>query len=114
MSGFLVGTGRVVAATKLALRVELDDTEVDTDDEGCLWVPRSFLHEDSEIYDEGHSGELIVKEWAADKLGPNTTRGSYLSKDRPKPQHPVPGTGTGKKIELNIGPLPLKPPKAKR
>jgi hypothetical protein len=33
------------------------------------WVPKSLLSEDSEVYQSGTSGKLIVKQWWADKAG---------------------------------------------
>jgi len=33
------------------------------------WVPISQVHEDSEVYDEGHKGTLIVTAWFAEKKG---------------------------------------------
>lgn len=32
------------------------------------WVPQSQVHEDSEVYDAGHTGKLVVTGWFADKL----------------------------------------------
>jgi hypothetical protein len=33
------------------------------------WIPLSLIHDDSEVYDEGHEGTLIVAEWFAEKKG---------------------------------------------
>lgn len=33
------------------------------------WIPQSLIHDDSEIYGEGHTGTLIVPEWFARKEG---------------------------------------------
>lgn len=33
------------------------------------WVPISQLDDDSEVYDVGHSGKLVVSEWWANKAG---------------------------------------------
>lgn len=30
-----------------------------------IWIPKSQIHDDSEVYEEGHSGTLIVSEWIA-------------------------------------------------
>ncbi len=49
-------------ATDRALLVELDDGRE-------LWCPRSVVHADSEVYEAGHSGTLIVYEWFAVKNG---------------------------------------------
>lgn len=42
--------------------------EVDSMDEP-LWVPKSQVHGDSEVYREGTSGDLVVMEWWARKKG---------------------------------------------
>jgi hypothetical protein len=33
------------------------------------WVPKSCVHEDSEVYKDGTDGELVVVHWFADKKG---------------------------------------------
>lgn len=60
-----LGNGKVVRSTPKALLVELESGEEQ-------WVPRSVIHDDSEVYtDEGENaeGELIVLQWWADKEG---------------------------------------------
>jgi hypothetical protein len=59
-----LGDGKVVAHTEKALRVELASGDT-------FWLPRSVLHDDSELYDEGEhkEGKLVVKAWWADKEG---------------------------------------------
>jgi len=34
-----------------------------------VWVPKSVVHDDSEIYGEGHKGKLVVARWFAEKEG---------------------------------------------
>lgn len=34
-----------------------------------FWVPKSVLHDNSEVYAVGHSGSLVVKTWWAEKEG---------------------------------------------
>lgn len=34
-----------------------------------FWVPRENLHDDSEVYDKGHEGKLVVKMWWAKLQG---------------------------------------------
>lgn len=48
-----------IRATKKALLVRLDDREV--------WIPQSQIHDDSEVYQEGDEGELVVARWFAEK-----------------------------------------------
>lgn len=33
------------------------------------WIPKSVLHDDSEVFQNGHVGEVIVKHWWAEKEG---------------------------------------------
>lgn len=35
------------------------------DYEQPMWIPRSQIHEDSEVYGEGHTGTLVISEWIA-------------------------------------------------
>lgn len=48
-------------ATKKALLVVCADGEV--------WIPKSVIHDDSEVYEEGHAGKLVVKRWWAEQRG---------------------------------------------
>lgn len=34
-----------------------------------LWVPKSQIHDDSEVWEEGQSGTLVVTGWWAGKNG---------------------------------------------
>lgn len=36
-----------------------------------LWVPKSVIHDDSEVFDDekNHEGDLVVFEWWAEKNG---------------------------------------------
>jgi hypothetical protein len=33
------------------------------------WIPKSCVHDDSEVFAEGDTGELAVKSWFAEKEG---------------------------------------------
>ena len=33
------------------------------------WVPKSQVHDDSEVWKEGQEGDLVVKDWIAEKKG---------------------------------------------
>lgn len=33
------------------------------------WIPKSQIHDDSEVYQDGHVGCLVVKGWFAEKEG---------------------------------------------
>jgi hypothetical protein len=58
-----VDLGRAVCVEerKLAVRVVLAGVH--------YWLPKSILHDDSEVYKMGDSGKLIVKQWWAEKEG---------------------------------------------
>ncbi len=32
-----------------------------------IWVPQSVIHDDSEVYEKGGEGKLVVKRWWAEK-----------------------------------------------
>lgn len=34
-----------------------------------VWIPKGQIHDDSEVYGEGHSGVLIVSRWIAEQKG---------------------------------------------
>ena len=59
-----VGVVRCVEETNLALLVKGECLP-----KGQLWVPKSVVHDDSEVYGIGHEGKLVVKEWFAEKEG---------------------------------------------
>ena len=33
------------------------------------WIPKSVVHDNSEVYQDGHTGKLVVKGWFAEKDG---------------------------------------------
>jgi len=79
----------------------------DLDTGETFWVPKSCIHEDSEVFEYPQRGKLIVLAWLAEKEGWTGKQKSALSRDIPKPQRPVP---RGAEVNLNIGRLPKKPP----
>jgi len=66
---FHLGAARVVGSSPKALHVELEASSV----LGArkVWVPRSVIHDDSEVFDalNNGSGDLAVVEWFARKEG---------------------------------------------
>jgi len=61
----------IVAETDLAVLVVSPDLE-DLTDDGKLWIPKSAIHEDSEVFakgDAGGPGIFIMKMWFAEKQG---------------------------------------------
>lgn len=64
--GFEIEDCKAVAETDLALRV----TGVHSDDPSrAEWMPKSVVHEDSEVYTKGNEGKLVVKTWFAKREG---------------------------------------------
>jgi len=45
--------------TKMALLCEIDGKRV--------WIPKSQIHEDSEVYKMGTEGELVIPQWLAEE-----------------------------------------------
>lgn len=63
--GVNLGQAQAIAGTEKALRVQLE-----SEDEP-RWIPRSQIHDDSEVYDDkdNATGDLVVKRWFAEKEG---------------------------------------------
>lgn len=40
-----------------------------TKEQGEVWVPQSQIHDDSEVFDVGQEGTLVVTEWLATQKG---------------------------------------------
>lgn len=68
----------MMRATSSADAVYLSDVTVKRETDMALlcviegeehWVPKSCVHDDSEVFAEGDVGELAVKSWWADKAG---------------------------------------------
>jgi len=55
-----LGNGR--ALREKAVLVELESG-------GEHWIPKSVLHDDSEVWKNGQSGDVVVKTWWAEKEG---------------------------------------------
>lgn len=47
--------------TEKALLVDIDGEE--------HWLPKSQIHDDSEVYAEGGEGVLVITEWIAEQKG---------------------------------------------
>jgi hypothetical protein len=43
--------------------------KVDFGELGEQWIPKSQIHEDSEVYEDGHHGDLIISRWIAKQKG---------------------------------------------
>ena len=47
--------------TAAAIFVEVDGEE--------MWIPKSQVDDDSEVYGAGHEGKLVITEWIAKQKG---------------------------------------------
>lgn len=57
---FVLDDVSVLRETAAALRISYAGEE--------MWIPKSVVHDDSAVYAPGHSGEMIVELWWAEKL----------------------------------------------
>ena len=60
---FDLPNARGIAATSDALLVEADDLD------DAVWIPQSAILDESEVYEVGNEGTLVVKDWVAQKKG---------------------------------------------
>jgi len=58
-----IGRGRCVRETEKAILVQIDDE----DDE--RWIPKSVVHDDSEVYEMPGEGTVVVQKWWATREG---------------------------------------------
>lgn len=56
-----IADARCIKETEKALLCEIDGKQE--------WVPKSQIHDDSEVYQEGDEGHLVVSEWIAKQKG---------------------------------------------
>jgi hypothetical protein len=63
-TGHSLGVVTVLRETDRAILVEGKDLDEET------WIPKSMVHEDSEVWKDGQeAGELVVKTWFARERG---------------------------------------------
>ena len=66
-----LGAGKAIRESHSgkALLVALDD-EFDPFGKNVeIWIPKSVIHDDSEVYEEDDEGEILVHLWWAEKNG---------------------------------------------
>lgn len=61
INGYNAGDVEVIRETDLAILVSDGDVED--------WIPKSVIHEGSEVWELGQQGDLVVMEWFAEKQG---------------------------------------------
>jgi hypothetical protein len=54
-------TASVIRQTDAALLVEIDGKQ--------HWIPQSQIDDDSEVWEEGQDGDLVVSQWIAEQRG---------------------------------------------
>lgn len=59
-----LGQGRCLRATDKAIFVSFEN-----EDGAGMWIPQSVVHDDSEVYEVGQEGDVIVKRWWAEERG---------------------------------------------
>lgn len=64
MTGFYLDDCTIVRETDKAILVRIGDQ-----DDNEVWIPKSQIHDDSDIWKEGESGRLIITEWIAKQKG---------------------------------------------
>ena len=57
-----IGYGEVRTGTPSALLI-------DTKEHGSIWVPKSVITDNSEVWKEGQKGKVDIKEWWLEKKG---------------------------------------------
>jgi hypothetical protein len=60
---YTINDARVEHETADAILVEADEFDEP------VWIPKSCIDDDSEVYEDGTEGTLIVKKWFAKKNG---------------------------------------------
>lgn len=60
---FDVKNARCVHDSGKALLIEAPDFKE------AKWIPQSVIHDDSEVYQDGDEGTLVVEDWFAEKEG---------------------------------------------
>ena len=68
----MVGGGECIRETDAAIQVELKSDRKDTfgyNTDKTIWIPKSVLHADSEVYELHGIGTVIVKRWFAEREG---------------------------------------------
>ena len=69
-SPFSLGQARSQDDTSLALRVELRDADmIKLTGEHTLTIPKSQIHDNSEVWETFQQGELVINEWLAEQRG---------------------------------------------
>ena len=69
---YVLGDGKAIRETDKALLVKCtgDAAELADNEEGTIWIPKSQIHEDSEVWKvKQEEGSVVVNRWWASKQG---------------------------------------------
>lgn len=59
--------GGTVTFRNVTVKVETDKALLVVLDEEEIWIPKSQIDDDSEVYKAGTSGKLVITEWLAEQ-----------------------------------------------
>lgn len=65
MEGFDIPCSKCIKSTDKAILVFSEEDPI----AGQVWIPQSQIHDDSEVYENGDEGTLVVNMWWAEKQG---------------------------------------------
>jgi len=61
--GYRIDNAKCTAATDKAVQIEAEIFDAP------MWIPQSQIDDDSEVYQKGDKGTLIISDWWAEKQG---------------------------------------------
>lgn len=67
-NGISLGRGKCSGRSRTGIALSI------TINGATRWVPFSVIHDDSEVFEPGHEGNVVVHEWWADKQGLSDSR----------------------------------------
>lgn len=57
---------RCIGESEKAIQVEIGEGRREAE---TIWIPKSQVHDDSEVWKKGQVGKLVVTEWIAEEKG---------------------------------------------
>lgn len=60
--GVRVGQAESIRETEKAVLIKIEDEQE-------VWVPKSQIHDDSDVWKDGQKGTLVVSQWYAEQKG---------------------------------------------
>lgn len=65
--GVSLGPARAIRESESGKALYVACKEAPKGSKKGIWVPLSAIHDDSDIYEPGHSGKLVIKYWFAEQ-----------------------------------------------